>query len=153
MEAGQQPLALSVLGLVATAMGVFSATTFVTLGQVALGRRPLRAVPLSVLAAMTLTSGLILSNSRAVYEAAVGRQSPFVRTPKMGGGPARPAIPAAAVRRAGPTGIPEIMLGPACSSPWCYTRAGTRPCSARRSWGWPWSAARCSGSAGRCFAR
>lgn len=112
MEAGQQPLALSVLGLVATAMGVFSATTFVTLGQVALGRRPLSAVPLSVLAAMTLTSGLILSNSRAVYEAAVGRQSPFVRTPKMGsGGQARPALPPAPMRRAGPTGIPEIVLG------------------------------------------
>jgi cellulose synthase/poly-beta-1,6-N-acetylglucosamine synthase-like glycosyltransferase len=111
LEAGQ-PLALSLLGLIATAMGVLSAITFVTLGQVALGRRPLSATPLSVLAAMTLTSGLILSNSRAVLEAAMGKQSPFVRTPKMGGTglPAGPAL----ARRAGvngPTGIPEIVLG------------------------------------------
>jgi cellulose synthase/poly-beta-1,6-N-acetylglucosamine synthase-like glycosyltransferase len=105
LNAGQQPLAISVLGLVATAMGVFAATTFVTLGQVALGRHPYGAIPLSVLAAMTLTSGLILSNSRAVFEAAIGKQSPFVRTPKIGniGGPP--------IRRAGPTGIPEIALG------------------------------------------
>ena len=40
LNAGQQPLALSLLGLIATAMGVFSATTFVTLGQLALGRQP-----------------------------------------------------------------------------------------------------------------
>ena len=42
LNAGQQPLALSLLGLIATAMGVFSATTFVTLGQLALGRYPER---------------------------------------------------------------------------------------------------------------
>jgi len=82
------------------------------LGQVALGRRPLSATPLSVLAAMTLTSGLILSNSRAVLEAAMGKQSPFVRTPKMGGTglPAGPAL-ARRARVTGPTGIPEIVLG------------------------------------------
>jgi cellulose synthase/poly-beta-1,6-N-acetylglucosamine synthase-like glycosyltransferase len=110
LNAGQQPLAISVLGLIATAMGVLSATTFVTLGQLALGRQPLSAVPLSILAAMTLTSGLILSNSRAVFEAAMGKQSPFVRTPKVGGtGMVRPLTRRAAPT--GPTGIPEIVLG------------------------------------------
>jgi hypothetical protein len=95
-------------------MGVLAATTFVTLGQLALGRRPLSAVPLSVLAAMTLTSGLILSNSRAVFEAAMGKQSPFIRTPKMGGTGIAPALPRRAGPAApplGPTGIPEIVLG------------------------------------------
>jgi cellulose synthase/poly-beta-1,6-N-acetylglucosamine synthase-like glycosyltransferase len=118
LEAGQQPLALSLLGLLATAMGVLSATTFVMLGQVALGRRPLGAAPLSILAAMTLTSGLILSNSRAVFEAAMGKQSPFVRTPKIGvtgmttGMTPHPTPPMTRRTAAiGPTGIPEIILG------------------------------------------
>lgn len=111
LNAGQQPLALSLLGLIATAMGVFSATTFVTLGQLALGRYPRSAIPLSILAAMTLTSGLILSNSRAVFEAAMGKQSPFVRTPKMGGTGIAPAVRTPRVASTGPTGIPEIVLG------------------------------------------
>jgi cellulose synthase/poly-beta-1,6-N-acetylglucosamine synthase-like glycosyltransferase len=110
LNAGQQPLALSLLGLIATAMGVFSATTFVTLGQLALGRHPRSAIPLSILAAMTLTSGLILSNSRAVFEAAMGKQSPFVRTPKMGGTGMAPS-PTRRAATTGPTGIPEIILG------------------------------------------
>jgi cellulose synthase/poly-beta-1,6-N-acetylglucosamine synthase-like glycosyltransferase len=119
LNAGHQPLALSLLGLIVTAMGVLSATTFVTLGQLALGR-PLSAVPLSIVAAMTLTSGLILSNSRAVFEAAIGKQSPFVRTPKMGGtgmtpSPTRRSAPTGPAPTGptptGPTGIPEIILG------------------------------------------
>ena len=82
LNAGQQPLAMSLLGLIATAMGVFSATTFVTLGQLALGRQPLSAVPLSILAAMTLTSGLILSNSRAVFEAPWANSRPSSARPR-----------------------------------------------------------------------
>jgi hypothetical protein len=60
---------------------------------------------------MTLTSGLILSNSRAVFEAAMGKQSPFVRTPKMGGTSIAPAVRTPRVASTGPTGIPEIVLG------------------------------------------
>lgn len=127
LNAGQQPLALSLLGLVATAMGVFSATTFVTLGQLALGRYPRSAIPLSILAAMTLTSGLILSNSRAVFEAAMGKQSPFVRTPKMGGTGIAPAVRRHASRRPARPAFRKSCWDRACSSRWSCAKAGIPP--------------------------
>lgn len=74
---------VATLGLLAASLGISGTFAFLTAGQTALGRRSPR---LAWILPMTLvfTSGLVLSNSRAVMEGLLARPSPFVRTPKRG---------------------------------------------------------------------
>lgn len=97
--------ALVALGLAATLFGLLGTIGFLIAGQrldvTAPEERP--AWPVALLS-LVLTSGLALSNSRAVIEGLAGRRSEFVRTPKG----AKPRS-AAGTRRW--QGLAEIAVG------------------------------------------
>lgn len=57
-----------------------------------------------MVAVLALNSGLAISNSRAIWEAVIGRQSAFVRTPKRGDGEKVKTKPGSTA------GIPELLL-------------------------------------------
>lgn len=93
---------LAVVGITASVLGLLGTGGFLAAAVEPASR--IRALP-EILAALVLTSGLLLSNARAAFEALVGRQSEFVRTPKVAGA-ARP------IGRDLPVyGLPELAVG------------------------------------------
>ncbi|GEO80089.1 glycosyltransferase family 2 protein [Pararhodospirillum oryzae] len=92
---------LTVCGL----LGLGGVVAFLTRAQMLDGRLHPWRTPRDIVLALTFTSGLMLSNTRAVIEAGLRRNSPFVRTPKKTAGLARPRP------RAGGLRWPELLLG------------------------------------------
>jgi cellulose synthase/poly-beta-1,6-N-acetylglucosamine synthase-like glycosyltransferase len=94
---------LTAVALSASAFGLLGTAGFLATGA---GQPLTRRTGADILAALLLTSGLLLSNARAGLEALLGHRSEFVRTPK--------GALAAAVR-AGPRlprcGLPEVAAG------------------------------------------
>ncbi|HVP84467.1 MAG TPA: glycosyltransferase family 2 protein [Rhizomicrobium sp.] len=88
------------LGLGVTAFGFLVSTSYLYLGQAMLGRQHLPRLARSIVLALIFPSGLVLSNTRAVFEAFLGTQMVFVRTPKSG-----------AAYAGGWRGWPEIVVG------------------------------------------
>ena len=79
-----QPVALTVLGVVSTVLGISGTAAFLISGRCAVRRERLGQAAMDILATMALNAGLSLSNSVGVIEAFLGRRSGFVRTPKKG---------------------------------------------------------------------
>jgi len=76
--------AVGALGLGVTALGLLSSVSYLYMGQVVLGREDAPRLGRSLLLALIFPSGLILSNTRATYEAFANTQMVFTRTPKAG---------------------------------------------------------------------
>jgi len=88
------------LGLAVSALGLTTSLTYLYVGQLMLGRSDQPYLPLSLLLAIVLPSGLILANARATFEALFGTEMDFTPTPKAGG-----------VAVSGWRGHPEIFVG------------------------------------------
>jgi cellulose synthase/poly-beta-1,6-N-acetylglucosamine synthase-like glycosyltransferase len=88
------------LGLGVSVLGLTTSLTYLYTGQKLLGRADQPYLPLSLLYAIILPSGLILANTRATFEAMFGREMDFTPTPKAG------AVVISAWR-----GHPEIFVG------------------------------------------
>lgn len=89
------------LGLSVTALGLMCSTGYLYLGQRFLGRGHAPLLVRSLLLALVFPSGLILSNTRATFEAFFSSQMVFVRTPKAG-----------ALHTPGDwRGVPELVAG------------------------------------------
>jgi cellulose synthase/poly-beta-1,6-N-acetylglucosamine synthase-like glycosyltransferase len=88
------------LGLGVSVLGLTSSLTYLYTGQKMLGRNDQPWLPLSLLYAIVLPSGLILANVRATLEAMFGKEMDFTPTPKAG------AVVISAWR-----GHPEIFVG------------------------------------------
>ena len=101
MSLGIKPYpAVTILGLVVTAMGLSCSLAYLWLGQRMLGRqRENRLIP-SLLLAVVFPSGLILANTRATLEAFFSRRMDFVRTMRPG-----------EIQKGGWRGIPELACG------------------------------------------
>jgi cellulose synthase/poly-beta-1,6-N-acetylglucosamine synthase-like glycosyltransferase len=96
---------LSRAGGIVAILGIGGSMLCTATGGIVLKRRNLARFPFIFITALLLNAGLIISNSRAVWEAIVGTRSAFVRTPKRGSfGP----IPDA--DRSGPSGVAELGL-------------------------------------------
>lgn len=74
--------ALVVLGLGTTFVSLSGTIGFIATGQVVGRAAPPLKIATSVMLAIVLASGLMLSNSRSVLSGLAGRRSAFVRTPK-----------------------------------------------------------------------
>jgi cellulose synthase/poly-beta-1,6-N-acetylglucosamine synthase-like glycosyltransferase len=99
---------LPMLGSVVAILGVSASGVFLAIGRSALSRGEWRRFPRDFASVLLLNAGLMVSNTRAVIEAALGRQSPFTRTPKSGG------ISAGRPRSApGANGAAELCTGSA----------------------------------------
>lgn len=72
------------LGLLVTALGLLATISYLFLGQAMLGRHNEKHLPLTLVFAIMFPSGLVLSNTRATYEAFSNAQMVFARTPKAG---------------------------------------------------------------------
>src|SRR5580692_11990872 len=72
------------LGLSVTALGLLCSTSYLYLGQKFLSREREPLLGRSLLLALVFPSGLILSNTRATFEAFFSSRMVFVRTPKAG---------------------------------------------------------------------
>jgi cellulose synthase/poly-beta-1,6-N-acetylglucosamine synthase-like glycosyltransferase len=81
---GNDPL-LPIFGSVVAILGVSASGLFLAIGRRALGRGRWGRFPHDFASVLLLNAGLMVSNTRAVLEAVIGRQSPFTRTPKSGG--------------------------------------------------------------------
>jgi cellulose synthase/poly-beta-1,6-N-acetylglucosamine synthase-like glycosyltransferase len=88
------------LGLGVSALGLTASLSYLYIGQSILGRSDQPYLPLSLLLAIILPSGLILANARATFEALLGSKMEFTPTPKAG------AVAISAWR-----GHPEILVG------------------------------------------
>jgi cellulose synthase/poly-beta-1,6-N-acetylglucosamine synthase-like glycosyltransferase len=88
------------LGLLVTALGIFSSIGYLYLGQRMLGRqREARLIP-SLLLSVVFPSGLILANTRATFEAFFSTRMDFNRTTRVG-----------EVQKGGWRGVPELVVG------------------------------------------
>jgi cellulose synthase/poly-beta-1,6-N-acetylglucosamine synthase-like glycosyltransferase len=88
------------LGLLVTALGIFSSIGYLYLGQRMLERhREARLVP-SLLLAVVFPSGLILANTRATFEAFFSSRMDFNRTTRAG-----------EIQKGGWRGAPELIVG------------------------------------------
>ncbi len=100
-----QPWGIFFFGVFATVFGGFSVFMMVMAGQLYLKRKLGVSTIVSFATMLALNGGLILSNSRSIWEAFRGTPSAFVRTPKGRG---------AAVDKARPTkghsGLGELAL-------------------------------------------
>ncbi len=104
------PLAFGI-GAVLLILGTFAACAFYLASQWAQGLS-LRQTLLRLPALMSLGIGISVTNARAVAEAVLGRQSPFVRTPKYNGARESAADPLlGGRRRVLPEGATELVLG------------------------------------------
>ena len=88
------------LGLGVSVLGLSASLSYLYAGQRLLGRADEPYLPLSLLYAIILPSGLILANARATFEAMFGVEMDFTPTPKAG------AVVISAWR-----GHPEILVG------------------------------------------
>lgn len=100
-----QPVALTVLGVVSTVLGISGTAAFLISGRCAVRRERLGQAVMDMLATMALNAGLSLSNSVGVIEAFIGRRSGFVRTPKKG------SSRRSGYRSGAGSGIPETAAG------------------------------------------
>jgi hypothetical protein len=98
------------LGVGCLGLGTLAACTFYVASQWA-QRLPLLPAILRLPALMALGVGISVLNTRAILEALVGRDSPFVRTPKYAGEADSAPDPSVARRRLLPPGIVEFGLG------------------------------------------
>jgi cellulose synthase/poly-beta-1,6-N-acetylglucosamine synthase-like glycosyltransferase len=96
---------LSVLGGTVGLLGMGGSALCLLTAFMVLKRPNWLAFPLLFATVMVLNTGLMVSNSRAVFEALIGSKSAFVRTPKRG---ARGKVSG---DRAGPSGAVELLLG------------------------------------------
>ncbi len=107
LEGVTAPLVLGV-GLACLAMGTMAACVFYVVSQrvqsISLWRTVLRLPAL-----MAIGVGISVINTKAVFEAILGRQSPFVRTPKFDGRLAGATDAADGTRRM--KGLVELILG------------------------------------------
>ena len=88
------------LGLLVTALGIFSSIGYLYLGQRMLERhREAKLVP-SLLLAVVFPSGLILANTRATFEAFFSSRMDFNRTTRVG-----------EIQKGGWRGAPELIVG------------------------------------------
>jgi cellulose synthase/poly-beta-1,6-N-acetylglucosamine synthase-like glycosyltransferase len=71
---------VAMLGLGVTGLGLSASATYLYLGQAMLARDPQFAIARSILLALVFPSGLILSNTRATFDAFFGTQMVFNRT-------------------------------------------------------------------------
>ena len=94
-----------IFGLVASLSGVAAVFAVIAAGQLQLKRPINMQSAIGLATVIALNSGLALSNTRAIYEAVVGRQSAFVRTPKRGDS-AKPAPSRSSIL----SGVPELGL-------------------------------------------
>ncbi|NYZ16901.1 glycosyltransferase [Azospirillum sp. RWY-5-1] len=96
------PVAVALFGMAAGGLGLLATGTALVAGRDR-AADPLAARTLLLLPAVIgLNAGLLLSNTRAVFEGLAGRSSAFVRTPKRGG------AAACAYRTGDDSGFPEL---------------------------------------------
>src|SRR4051812_24772707 len=91
------------LGLMVTALGIFSSIGYLYLGQRMLGRQYEEKLLASLLLAVVFPSGLILANTRATLDAFFSRSMDFSgwhRTTRVG-----------EIQKGGWRGIPELVVG------------------------------------------
>jgi cellulose synthase/poly-beta-1,6-N-acetylglucosamine synthase-like glycosyltransferase len=88
------------LGLSVTVLGLMASVTYLYSGQVLLARKDEPSFGRALLLAIIFPSGLILSNTRATFDAFSNASMVFVRTPKSG-----------AAYSGGWRGRPEIVVG------------------------------------------
>jgi cellulose synthase/poly-beta-1,6-N-acetylglucosamine synthase-like glycosyltransferase len=99
------------IGAALLILGTLAACTFYVASQWAQGMSFWQTVA-RLPALMSLGIGISLTNARAVIEAVLGRQSPFLRTPKYNGASASAADPLLRRRpRRLPAGTTELGLG------------------------------------------
>jgi hypothetical protein len=91
---------VAMLGLGVTALGLSASVFYLYLGQVMLGRKRRFAITRSIFLALVFPSGLILSNTRATFDAFAGTPMVFNRT-------LRPHE----IYRGGWRGGPELVVG------------------------------------------
>lgn len=72
------------LGLVVTVLGIFASVTYLYSGQALLARKDEPNFASALLLAIIFPSGLILSNTRATFDAFSNANMVFIRTPKAG---------------------------------------------------------------------
>lgn len=106
VDTGENSRALSFFGGGVAVLGIGCSAVFLSLGRAILRRPGWRQFPWRFIIILMLNAGLMVSNSRAVLEALIGRPSPFARTPKRGerGGALRLENP-------GPSGAAELISG------------------------------------------
>jgi len=100
----QQPLALILLGCLATGLGAGSVLLMTWLAQRRLHRLGLGEFIAAYLSVLALNAGLAFANAKAVTEGLLGLRSGFVRTPKRGD------AKSSNYRAAMPTGVPELAF-------------------------------------------
>src|SRR6201996_4528415 len=88
------------LGLLATALGIFSSIGYLYLGQRMLGRERERKLIPSLLLAVVFPSGLLLANTRATFDAFFSSRMDFNRTTRVG-----------EIQKGGGRGVPELVVG------------------------------------------
>jgi cellulose synthase/poly-beta-1,6-N-acetylglucosamine synthase-like glycosyltransferase len=91
---------LNWLGLMVTALGIFSSIGYLYLGQRMLGRQTEATLVASLLLAVVFPSGLILANTRATFDAFYSTRMDFNRTTRVG-----------ETQQGGWRGIPELVVG------------------------------------------
>lgn len=94
-----------VVGVFSSMLGLAAVVAMISTAQTHVGRKVGPGTLWHITAVLALNSGLALSNSRAIFEAVIGRQSAFVRTPKRGDGKRVAVKPAART-----SGLPEMAL-------------------------------------------
>ena len=113
------------IGAALLILGTLAACTFYVASQWAQGMS-LRRTILRLPALMSLGIGISVTNTRAVLEAVLGRQSPFVRTPKYNGARDSTADPLLGRRsKLLPAGTAELLLGLLMTL--CFAAAFVRP--------------------------
>jgi len=101
---GTDPL-LPIFGSVVAVLGVSASGVFLAIGRRALNRGQWGRFPRDFASVLLLNAGLMVSNTRAVLEAMIGRPSAFTRTPKSGG------IKGRQLGTPGPNGAAELCIG------------------------------------------
>lgn len=92
--------AVAELGLTVTVLGLLASVTYLCSGQYLLGRKDEPSFVSALLLAIIFPSGLILSNTRATFDAFSNADMVFVRTAKAG-----------AIQTGGWRGRPELAAG------------------------------------------
>ena len=113
------------IGTLLLVLGTAAACSFYVTSQWAQGISPWQTL-WRMPALMAIGIGVSVTNTKAVFEAILGRQSPFVRTPKYAGASASPDDPIAAPRRRYfPARTVELVLGLLMVA--CFVLTFTRP--------------------------
>ncbi len=94
-----------VVGIFSSMIGLTAVFAIIRAAQMQVGRPFGIRTIIAMVAVLALNSGLAISNSRAIWEAVIGRQSVFVRTPKRGDGEKVKTKPSGST-----AGIPELLL-------------------------------------------